>query len=64
MMERMMSRLAMVLFSMASVSLAGVLVVAALVTGHEDARSILIAAVVGFVLAIPVSWWIAKQIEG
>ena len=58
-----MSRLALVLFSMISTTFMGSLIVAALVTGHENARAIIIAAVAGFVLAIPVSWWVARQIE-
>lgn len=59
-----MSRLAMILFSMISTALMGSLVVVALVSGHDTARAIVIAAAVGFVTAIPVSWWVARQIEG
>jgi predicted PurR-regulated permease PerM len=58
-----MTRLTMLLFSIVSTSLMGVLIVAALVTGNDTLRPILIAAGVGFVLAIPVSWQIAKAIS-
>lgn len=58
-----MTRLTMLLFSIVSTSLMGVLIVAALVTGNDTLRPILIAAGIGFVLAIPVSWQIAKAIS-
>ena len=48
---------------MVATTLMGVLIVAALVTGNDTLRPILIAAAVGFVLAIPVSWQIAKAIS-
>ena len=58
-----MPRLMMILFSMVSTTLMGVAVVVALVTGHDTLQPILIAAALGFILALPVSWVIAKQIE-
>ncbi|MBI1218557.1 MAG: CTP synthetase [Rhodobacteraceae bacterium] len=58
-----MTRLTMLLFSIVSTTLMGVLIVAALVTGNDTLRPILIAAAVGFVVAIPVSWQIAKAIS-
>ena len=57
-----MTRLTLVLFSIISTSLMGALIVVALVTGYDTLQPILIAAVVGFVLAIPASWLVAKQI--
>lgn len=58
-----MPRLMMVLFSMIATTLMGVGVVVALVTGHDTLHPILIAAAVGFVLALPASWIVARQLE-
>jgi preprotein translocase subunit SecF len=58
-----MSRLTMILFSMISTTLMGIGIIIALVTGHDTLQPILIAAAAGFVLALPVSWYVAKQIE-
>lgn len=58
-----MSRLMMTLFSMIATTLMGVGVVIALTTGYDTLQPIVIAAAVGFVLAIPVSWLIARQLE-
>lgn len=60
--EFQMTRLMMLLFSMVSTTLMGVGIVIALVSGHDTLQPILIAAAVGFVLALPVSWYIAKQL--
>lgn len=57
-----MNRLMMILFSMISTTLMGSFVVAALVTGNDTLKPILIAAAIGFVLSIPISWWVARQI--
>jgi predicted PurR-regulated permease PerM len=61
--SREMSRLMMTLFSMIATTLMGVGVVIALTTGYDTLQPIVIAAAVGFVLAIPVSWLIARQLE-
>ena len=58
-----MSRLMLVLFLMAAATLMGVLVIIALVAGYDTAQWIEIAAAVGFVLAIPVSWQLAKALS-
>ena len=58
-----MSRLMMTLFSMIATTLMGVGVLIALTTGYGTLQPIVIAAAVGFVLAIPVSWFVAKQLE-
>lgn len=58
-----MTRLTMLLFSIVSTTLMGVMVVIALVSGHDTLQPILIAAAIGFVLAIPVSWQVAKAIS-
>ncbi len=57
-----MLRLTMILFSMISTALAGTAIIAALTMGWVDLTSIVVAAVFGFVLAIPVSWFVARQI--
>lgn len=57
-----MTRLTLVLFSIVSTTLMGTAIVVALVTGYDTLNPILIAAAVGFVLAIPASWIVAKQL--
>lgn len=57
-----MTRLTLILFSMISTSLMGTALVVALTMGMETLTPILIAAALGFVLAIPVSWLVARQI--
>ena len=59
-----MTRLMMIIFSMASTTMMGVFIVAALTMGHDTLQPILIAAAVGFVVALPVSWFVARQIAG
>lgn len=58
-----MSRLMMTLFSMIATTTMGVGVIVALTTGHDTLRPILIAAAIGFVVALPISWFVAKQLE-
>ncbi len=58
-----MTRLMLTLFSMISTTLMGVGIVIALTTGHDTLTPIVIAAAIGFVLALPVSWYVAKQID-
>lgn len=58
-----MTRLTLLLFSIVSTTLMGMMVVIALVSGHATLQPILIAAAIGFVLAIPVSWQVAKAIS-
>jgi len=43
-------------------SLAGAAVIAALVIGYDTIEGILIAAVAGYLIGVPASWLIAKQI--
>lgn len=58
-----MTRLMLIIFSMASTTLMGVGIVAALTMGQDTLQPILIAAAIGFIAAIPVGWFVAKQIE-
>lgn len=59
-----MTRLFMLLFSMVSPTLMGVLIIAALTTGHDTLRPIVLAAAAGFAVAIPVSWALARRLAG
>ncbi len=56
-------RLMMVLYSMIATALAGTGVIAVLTMGYGTLWPIVIAAAVGAVLALPVSWAVARQIE-
>jgi predicted PurR-regulated permease PerM len=58
-----MMRLTMILFSMISTTLMGVGIIVALTTGNDTLTPILIAAAIGFVLALPVSWLVARQLQ-
>lgn len=44
-------------------TLAGVAVIAALVTGYDTIWTILACAVAGFLAALPVSWLVAKRLS-
>lgn len=56
-------RLMLVLYSMIGTALAGSAVVLVLTLGQVALWPILGAAVAGAVLAVPVSWLVAKQID-
>ncbi|MEC9433102.1 MAG: CTP synthetase [Pseudomonadota bacterium] len=57
-----MIRLTLILHAMVSTTLMGAGIVAALVAGFDTARPIAIVAGLGFLLAIPASWLIARRI--
>ncbi|WP_319824698.1 CTP synthetase [Thalassovita sp.] len=57
-----MLRLASILYSLIGTSLAGTLVIAALTLGYGTLQPIIAAAAIGFVLALPAAWIIAKMI--
>lgn len=59
-----MTRLMMIIYSMASTSLMGVGVIVALTMGMVSVKAIVIAAVLGAILAVPVSWLVAREIAG
>ena len=59
-----MVRLMMVLFSMVATSMMGAGVIFVLSIGKDTWRPIATAAAIGFVLAIPVSWFAARQMIG
>lgn len=57
-----MMRLAMILFSLISTTLMGTAIIGVLVAGYDTMMPIIAAAAVGFVVAIPASWGVAKAI--
>lgn len=57
-----MLRLAGILYSLISTTLAGTGVIAVLVAGYDTLIPILIAAALGFVLALPVAWIVARNL--
>ena len=59
-----MLRLASVLYSIISTSLAGTGIIAVLVAGYGTLIPILAAAAAGAVVALPISWVVARQIIG
>ncbi len=44
--------------------MAGRLIIAALVAGYDTLTPIVIAAAIGFVVSLPISWFVAKAIYG
>lgn len=59
-----MFRLMMVLYSVIGTTLAGIGVVVAVTLNMYDVQSIIVAALLGAVAALPVSWMVAKQLQG
>ena len=57
-----MNRLFMAIFALTGPTFAGSLVVAALTMGLDTLQPILVAAGVGFVAALPVTWIITKNL--
>ncbi|WP_095590540.1 CTP synthetase [Actibacterium ureilyticum] len=59
-----MTRLAMLLFSLISPTLMGTAIIVVLVAGYGTLKPILLAAAIGFVLALPASWTVARILYG
>jgi hypothetical protein len=57
-----MLRLSSALYSIIGTSLAGSLIIAALVLGYDTAVPIVVAAAVGAVLGLPASYFVARAI--
>ncbi|MCT4558291.1 MAG: CTP synthetase [Pelagimonas sp.] len=57
-----MLRLAGILYSLISTTVAGTAVIAALVSGYDTLIPIVVAAVAGFVLALPITYFVTKAI--
>lgn len=58
-----MIRLFSVIYTLASVTLAGSAIVAALTMGMFGARPIIVAAAIGAVVAVPVAWAVTKKLS-
>ena len=56
-----MFRLALLLFFVMGASVAGAVVIAALMAGFDTQAPIVLAAWVGFVAARPIRWMVARQ---
>ena len=57
-----MTRLALLIFSIASVTLMGIAVVVALVIGQDTLMPIVAAAAIGLTLSVPASWLVARRL--
>jgi hypothetical protein len=57
-----MYRLAAILFSMTSTTVAGIAMIVVLSTGYNTWIPIVAAVAIGFAISIPLTWWLAKQI--
>ncbi len=57
-----MFRLASILYSLIGTSLAGIGIIAVLTMGYVTVKAIVVTAIAGFVLAMPVAWIVARQI--
>lgn len=58
-----MSRLFLLITTVVVPTVAGMGIVVALIMGADDARSIIIASVIGGLLGLPASWFAARKIE-
>ena len=58
-----MLRLTGIMYALAGPTLAGILITAALVMGMFDTKSMIVAAGVGFIAALPISWVVAKMVN-
>ncbi len=58
-----MFRLALIIHLFVGSTLAGSAIIAALSAGYDSLTPILYAALIGFILSIPVTWVVAKKIS-
>ena len=58
-----MSYIAILLFTIVSAVLMGSFMVAALVMGFNTAKPVIISVVLGFVVAMPISWILAQKLN-
>jgi len=56
-------RLFFLIFIMAGVTLAGIAVTAALASGYDGGREVIVAAAIGALVALPVAWIAAGKIR-
>ena len=58
-----MTKLVLMMYIIAAPTLAGVAMVIVLAMGLDTGSPVIWSVIVGAVVAIPVSWWIAKQLS-
>ncbi|MDR9395316.1 CTP synthetase [Roseovarius sp. SYSU LYC5161] len=58
-----MLRLGLILYLFIGVTLAGSAMIAALVMGYDTTVPVVVSALAGFGVALPVTWLVAKQIH-
>ncbi|MBT2130357.1 CTP synthetase [Aliiroseovarius lamellibrachiae] len=58
-----MLRLTAVIYVLLGTTLAGIFIIAALTMGLDTGKPIIYAAIAGFVVGLPISWVVAKQIS-
>lgn len=58
-----MFRLFGIIYALAGPTLAGIIITAALTMNKFDTMSMIYSAAIGFVVAIPIAWIVAKQIN-
>lgn len=58
-----MLRLTLLMYTILSGSLAGTAIIAVLSAGYDTKMPIIYAAAAGFILALPISWVIAKKLS-
>jgi hypothetical protein len=58
-----MFRLASIIYTLASTTIMGVLIIAALTMGFVSSTAILAAVAAGLVLGLPVAWIVAKKLS-
>ena len=59
-----MFRLALILYAVIGTTLAGTCMIAALTMGYDTLLPVIYSSAVGFVLGLPISIFVAKQING
>lgn len=58
-----MLRLTLLMYTILSGTLAGVAIIAVLVAGYDTKMPIIYAAIIGFTVALPASWVLAKKLS-
>jgi len=58
-----MLRLTLLMYSILSATLAGIAIIVVLVLGYDTMMPIIYAAALGFIVAFPISWIVAKKIS-
>lgn len=58
-----MMRLFLILYTLAATTLAGSFIVTVLTMNRVDGRSIIVAAILGALVALPVAWGVARRLS-